>query len=267
MQPEPARMMSRRSALKALQRLRCRAPGGRLATQPIGPSSERRARRSVGLDCFAGPERNRFPLPARADAFAGRFDWRFARQRAGRSGPRIVPGPFRVVHPAHAAPLRFLGAGAAFYPPLANLAQHSVEWQRERVVATAARFLGYDYQYHHIPDWNPPPTWPWKPTSAGHNGKGVDCSNLTSFVFNQGFGIRISSGIHRQADSSTALEARLGPVAIRTIELPKRYRRPPRNSPHRRLALHPGARRWTDLARGDLGRLGRPLRQRGAADH
>jgi cell wall-associated NlpC family hydrolase len=109
------------------------------------------------------------------------------------------------------------------YAPLANLASKTVEWQRQRVVATAARFLGYGYQYHHIPDWNPPAQWPWKETCVGHNSKGVDCSNLTSFVLNQGFGIRISSAIHLQADRNHALEAGHGPVLIRTIELPKRY--------------------------------------------
>jgi cell wall-associated NlpC family hydrolase len=109
------------------------------------------------------------------------------------------------------------------YAPLADLGRAPVEWQRERVVATAARFLGYGYQHHHTPDWNPPSGWPWKETCVGHNGKGVDCSNLTSFVFNQGFGIRMSAAIHRQADSHLALEAGHGSISIRTIELPKRY--------------------------------------------
>jgi hypothetical protein len=111
------------------------------------------------------------------------------------------------------------------YAPLARLPLATVEWQRERVIATAARFLGYGYQYHHIPDWNPPPGWPWKETCVGHNGKGVDCSNLTSFVFNQGFGIRMSSAIRIQAEKSRALEALHESITIRTIELPKGYQR------------------------------------------
>ncbi|HEX4146027.1 MAG TPA: NlpC/P60 family protein [Pirellulales bacterium] len=111
------------------------------------------------------------------------------------------------------------------YAPLANLGHSPVEWQRERVIATAARFLGYGYQYHHIPDWDPPSSWPWKETCVGHNGKGVDCSNLTSFVFNQGFGIRISSAIHLQAERERALEAPFETIAIRSIALPKQYER------------------------------------------
>ncbi len=110
------------------------------------------------------------------------------------------------------------------YAPLANLSQAPLEWLRERVVATAARFLGYGYQYHHIPDWNPPRHWPWKETCVGHNGKGVDCSNLTSFVYNQGFGIRISAAIHRQAQRDLAFEMPHKTIAIRPIELPRGYR-------------------------------------------
>ena len=34
-------------------------------------------------------------------------------------------------------------------------------------------------------------------TCVGHNGKGVDCSNFSSFVYNQGFGIKMSSAIER----------------------------------------------------------------------
>jgi cell wall-associated NlpC family hydrolase len=109
------------------------------------------------------------------------------------------------------------------YSPLADLPLAPVEWKRERVIATAARFVGYGYQHHHIPDWNPPPTWPWKETCVGHNCKGVDCSNLTSFVFNQGFGIRMSSAIRRQAESDRAMEGHNESIAIRVVELPRGY--------------------------------------------
>ena len=115
------------------------------------------------------------------------------------------------------------GPPARRYAPLAILPKATVEWQRERVVATAARFLGYGYQNHHIPDWNPPAGWPWKETSVGHNGKGVDCSNLSSFVYNQGFGIRLSGAIRRQAEINHALESRHESISIRAIELPKNY--------------------------------------------
>jgi len=109
------------------------------------------------------------------------------------------------------------------YSPLADLEQRAVEWKRQRVVATAARFIGYGYQHHHIPDWNPPADWPWKETCVGHNGKGVDCSNLTSFVYNQGFGVRMNSAIGVQAEVHRAFENRHPAASIRTVELPEEY--------------------------------------------
>lgn len=115
------------------------------------------------------------------------------------------------------------GPTPRWYPPLAIARHATVEWRRERVIATAARFLGYGYQHHHIPDWNPPAAWPWKETCVGHNGKGVDCSNLTSFVYNQGFGIRMNSAIRYQAEIGRALEGRHESISIRAIELPKQY--------------------------------------------
>jgi cell wall-associated NlpC family hydrolase len=91
------------------------------------------------------------------------------------------------------------------------------------VIAAAARFIGYGYQHHHIPDWDPPADWPWKETCVGRNGKGFDCSNFTSFVYNQGFGIRMSSGIERQSETSRALRNHGHGQAVHRIALPALY--------------------------------------------
>jgi hypothetical protein len=48
------------------------------------------------------------------------------------------------------------------------------------------------------PGWYNP-----KPGGTRHDGRGVDCSNFTSFVYNQGLGIRFSSDIHKQAAIET----------------------------------------------------------------
>lgn len=114
------------------------------------------------------------------------------------------------------------GPPARRYEPF-EAADRSVEWKRERVIANAARFIGYSYQHHHIPDWDPPSHWPWKQCCAGHNGKGVDCSNFTSFVYNQAFGIHMSSGIGEQAEISTAFERGGHSVHIERIDLPESY--------------------------------------------
>jgi hypothetical protein len=108
------------------------------------------------------------------------------------------------------------------YAPLAGMNERPVTWLRERVIATAARFIGYEYQHHHIPDWNPPASWPWKECCAGHNGRGVDCSNFTSFVYSQGFGIKMNAAIEHQSELSRALEGEFT-MPIRKIELPESY--------------------------------------------
>ena len=78
------------------------------------------------------------------------------------------------------------------------------EWRRERVVAAAARFIGYAYQHHHVPDWNPPADWPWKHCCAGRNGKGVDCSNFSGWNYNWALGIHLNTDVHKQAARAQA---------------------------------------------------------------
>lgn len=83
-------------------------------------------------------------------------------------------------------------------PP--GLAGHSHAWKQQRVIAVALRFRGYSYQHHHVPDWEPPKDWPGLLTTQGRGRKGVDCSNFTAFVYNQGFGIHPSGDVHVQAE-------------------------------------------------------------------
>lgn len=92
----------------------------------------------------------------------------------------------------------------AYKPP--KIAEgKSDEWKRARVIATALRFLGYYYRHHYIPDWDPPPGWYTpKPGGTRHDGKGVDCSNFTSFSYNQALGIGFSSDIRKQAATQQA---------------------------------------------------------------
>ncbi len=128
------------------------------------------------------------------------------------------------------------GPPARIYPPPMNFHRWPLEMKRERVIAVALRFLGYDYQHHHVPDWDPPAHWPWKATRSGHNGKGVDCSNFTGFVYNMGCGLKLNGDVHRQAEERFAE----GPG-------------PDRRTPIRRIALpesHP--ERVTTLRTGDL---------------
>jgi NlpC/P60 family len=116
------------------------------------------------------------------------------------------------------------GPVARDYPAPDGLERWTVERKRQRVVAVAMRFIGYSYQHHHIPDWDPPPQWPWKPTCAGGNGRGVDCSNLTGFVYNLGFGLRLNTDVHRQAAERIARGPGPGRMTpLQTVELPSSY--------------------------------------------
>ncbi len=92
------------------------------------------------------------------------------------------------------------GPPARHYPAPHGLAEKPLAWRRERVIATALRYQGYEYQHHHIPDWNPPANWPWKEVKVGHNGKGLDCSNFSAFVYNLGFGIKPNGDVKRQSE-------------------------------------------------------------------
>ncbi|WP_437227256.1 NlpC/P60 family protein [Planctomicrobium sp. SH661] len=116
------------------------------------------------------------------------------------------------------------GPVARHYPPVPGIEQWSTEAKRERVIAVAMRFLGYGYQHHHIPDWDPPREWPWKESCVGHNGRGVDCSNFTGFVFNQGFGLRFNTEVkHQSEQQSVEGPGRERVTPLQRIELPESY--------------------------------------------
>jgi cell wall-associated NlpC family hydrolase len=92
------------------------------------------------------------------------------------------------------------GPHARQYPAPAGLSRRSPEWMQDRVILAASRFIGYPYQHHHIPDWDPPPKWPWHKVAYGRNSRGVDCSNFSSFYYNYALGIKLDTGIRQQAE-------------------------------------------------------------------
>lgn len=94
------------------------------------------------------------------------------------------------------------GPAPRHYPPVRGLESRSVAWKRARVLAVAAKYIGLPYQHHHIPDWEPPPDWPWKQVAYGRNSKGVDCSDFTSWIYNYGLGIKLSTGVVQQANAT-----------------------------------------------------------------
>ncbi|HEX4129377.1 MAG TPA: NlpC/P60 family protein [Pirellulales bacterium] len=110
------------------------------------------------------------------------------------------------------------------YPAPEGLDRKSLAWMQQRVIAVAAGFQGHGYQHHHVPDWDPPAGWPWKEVKAGHNGKGVDCSNFTAFVYNLALGIKMTGAVEEQSKELRIEGPGTGRVTMaRRIEKPSSY--------------------------------------------
>ncbi len=123
--------------------------------------------------------------------------------------------------PANRGRWGYWGPPARHYDPPTGLARRSAQWLRERVIATGLRYVGYSYQHHHIPDWEPPADWPAAPQQATPRGKGLDCSNFTSFVYNLALGIKPTSDVQQQAAMTEAPGPGRGrQTTVRRIELP-----------------------------------------------
>lgn len=145
-------------------------------------------------DGYQSPYRMNFSVPTgellAADQYAPRNDWRleseapyeewYSRRMRKENG---AWGP----HPRH-------------YPRLADHDRLSTSWKRQRVLAVGCKHIGLPYQHHHIPDWQPPSDWPWKPVAYGRNSKGLDCSDFTSWCYNYGLGIKFTSNVKKQAE-------------------------------------------------------------------
>lgn len=126
--------------------------------------------------------------------------------------------------PANQRRWGYWGPSIKHLSPPAGLAKKSPQWSRERVIATAMRYIGYSYQHHHVPDWEPPADWPRDPDQKTPVAKGVDCSNFTGFVYNLALGILPSTGISQQSEMTDAAGPGAGrSVPVKRIELPKSY--------------------------------------------
>jgi len=153
-------------------------------------------------DILSGPRGNR-----EAESRFSREDWDSARVRRdyGAWGP-----------PARRYPAPRIAQGK------------SPAWKRERLLATALLFTGLSYQHHHIPDWTPPEDWPWLRAPRGHNEKGLDCSNFTSFAYNLALGIQLSSDIGVQARTEHVEEGAATQARVLRIEPPRNFEGWPR---------------------------------------
>ncbi len=84
-------------------------------------------------------------------------------------------------------------------------------WKRERLIATAQRYLGYQYQHHYIPDFDPLPIIPDWPSSCPevkiyYQTAGMSCSTTSTWIYNFGLGIhRHYFCVSKQAEADTPI--------------------------------------------------------------
>ncbi len=147
-----------------------------------------------------------------------------------RSGPRAdwknsAKVPFREWYdPVNQARWGYRGPGAKHYDAPPGAATKGPEWARQRVLATGLQLVGYTYQHHHVPYWDPPADWPRNETQKTPPGKGLDCSNFTAFVYNLALGIFPSGDVRKQAELTEVPGP--GPnrsSPVQRLELPKRF--------------------------------------------
>lgn len=127
-------------------------------------------------------------------------------------------------NPANQTRWTYRGPSAKHFNPPAGLATKSPQWSRERVIATGMRFIGYSYQHHHVPDWDPPADWPRDAEQKTPPGKGLDCSNFTAFAYNIALGIKPTGDIKAQSEMTEVKGP--GPnrtIPVKRIELPKSH--------------------------------------------
>jgi hypothetical protein len=96
-------------------------------------------------------------------------------------------------------------------PAPANLANLSNSLLVEKLLTAAQQYIGMRYQHHHVPafdpynpvNYQPPPPWPWVSVSSGYHGRGLDCSNFVSWVYNFALGIKLKGGVGNAAVTTT----------------------------------------------------------------
>jgi len=109
---------------------------------------------------------------------------------------------------------RSWGPQSAQYPavtvPSSNRGCDEITWKRERLIAVAKQYIGYTYQHHHIPDFDPYPVhndWPDSNPAvlAEHPVAGIDCSNFSSWNYNFGHGINLNGDVVNQSQTTTTI--------------------------------------------------------------
>jgi hypothetical protein len=95
-------------------------------------------------------------------------------------------------------------------------------WKRERVLRVAQEYIGYNYQHHHIPDFNPyasQPSWPASNPAVlvNYPTPGIDCSDFSSWNYNFGLGIVLNTAVPEQGLTTTPIYYGQGGSAVTAV--------------------------------------------------
>lgn len=127
-------------------------------------------------------------------------------------------------NPANQTRWTYRGPPAKHFNPPAGLSNKSPQWSRERVIAAGMRYIGYSYQHHHVPEWDPPAEWPRDSEQKTPAGKGLDCSNFTAFAYNLALGIKPTGDIRDQSEMTEVKGPGPGRIIpVTRIELPTKH--------------------------------------------
>jgi cell wall-associated NlpC family hydrolase len=151
-----------------------------------------RLRGPAGRNSRLPPGRRRKLPSARAVASGERRDGRGRQRVPGRGGPPGGPDRDRGHgRHRHGSGRRALGPSAGRIPA-------------PRGGAGPGGHIGYHYQHHHIPDFDPSPypNWPWLPVTLGSNSAGIDCSDFSQWYYNFGLGLKLGPASASQDDAT-----------------------------------------------------------------
>ena len=108
----------------------------------------------------------------------------------------------------------------AMSQPTADILGWPLELRRQRLFAFAERYLGFAYEHHHLPEWDPPADWPWDQVCTTEHGQGIDCSNFTGWLYNWCFGIQLDTDDDVQAVENTVPVTGGGSITLERINKP-----------------------------------------------
>jgi hypothetical protein len=74
-----------------------------------------------------------------------------------------------------------------------------IGWLQQRLLYAYSQAIGVAYQHHHNPFWLPQQGRSWIEVAHGYQSPGIDCTNLTSYMYENALGITLNAATAKQA--------------------------------------------------------------------